>query len=86
MTILFSAQLLITLILVFWLVAASIVFVSASFILYETLSDYVFAKFYTGYKVKFHWVHLINFLSIAFAIGVLITALVWVAPFSVVIK
>ena len=86
MTILFIAQLLITFILLFLIIALCMGFVSASFILYEGIADYVFAKFYAGYKFTFPWFYATMFLAVAFAIGVLLTALVWVAPFSVVVR
>jgi len=86
MTIIFIAQLIITFILVFLIVAFTMGFVSASFILYEGVADWVFAKFYAGYKSSFPWFDATMFISIAFAIGVLLTALVWVAPFSVVLR
>jgi len=86
MTILFIAQLILTFILVFLIVAFTMGFVSASFILYEGIADYVFAKFYAGYKAKFPWFDATMFLAVAFAISVLLTALVWVAPFSVVLR
>ena len=87
MTILFIAQLLITFILLFLIIALCMGFVSASFILYEGIADYVFAKFYAVYKYSyFPWFDATIFLAVAFAIGVLLTALVWVAPFSVVVR